>query len=51
MNLDAISKRIRRIICDISTAIPFPTCAGRAIGRKIERIGLNIVSKKLNVFR
>jgi len=51
MNLEATNRMISNIICDISTAIPFPTWAGRANGLKIERIGLKIELKKLNVFR
>jgi len=39
------------MICDISTAIPFPTCIGSAIFFRKFKNGLNILSKKLKAFK
>jgi hypothetical protein len=51
MNLITANNTTSKITCDISTAIPIPTCMGRNKGLKIESKGLKILSKKLNVFR
>jgi hypothetical protein len=51
INFNRTSNMTSSMICDRSTAIPFPTWVGRANGRKTARMGLKILSKKLNVFR
>jgi len=39
------------MICDISTAIPLPTCAGLAFFFRKFNKGLNRLSKKLKAFK
>lgn len=51
MNFNVNNSNKSKFICDISTAIPLPTCAGFAIFFRKFKNGLKIPSNKLNAFK